>query len=61
MWLSTVGRIILAEVCIIFNNCSINESNDSEISEKEEGCEVILKEVRSGFFFLVKGTRSVIL
>ena len=37
MRLSTVGRIILAEVCIIFNNCSVTESNDSlTISEKEE-------------------------
>ena len=26
MRLSTVGRIILAEVCIIFNNCSSNDS-----------------------------------
>ena len=59
--MSTVGRIILAEVCIIFNNCSITESNDS--LGNLEDCEVILEEVRSGkfFFFLVKVARVVIL
>lgn len=49
MRLSTVGRIILGEVCIIFNNCSITESNDS--LGNLEDCEVILGEVRSGKIF----------
>ena len=49
MRLSTVGRIILGEVCIIFNNCSITERNDS--LGNLEDCEVILEEVRSGKIF----------
>ena len=69
MRLSTVGRIILAEVCIIFNNCSITESNDSLKLAKErklgglrsffEGGEK-WKNISMDFFFLVKVTRCAL-
>ena len=70
MRLSSVGRIILAEVCIIFNNCSITESNDSlKLGKKRklgglrryfEGGEK-WKNISMDFCFLVKVTRLVIL
>ena len=63
MRLSTVGRIILAEVCIIFNNCSVTESNDSLTLAKKrklgglrsyfEGGEK-WKNISMDFFFLSK-------
>ena len=58
-----VGRTILAEVCIIFNNCSITESNDSlKLAKKRklgglrssfEGGEK-RKNISMDFFFLSK-------
>ena len=69
MRLSTVGRNILAEVCIIFNNCSVTESNDSLTLAKKrklgglrsyfEGGEK-WKNISMDFFFLVKVTRCAV-
>lgn len=63
MRLSTVGRIILDEVCIMFDNCSITESNDSlKLAKKRklgglrsyfEGGEK-WKNISMDFFFLSK-------